>query len=83
MMAIYSTLGALDSIGHFGFHVLHRIHAKNPKEVTKYLESKYTMMEAHNIFARVRHLMADPILNPVLTESIDTDLHRISIAAGK
>jgi hypothetical protein len=41
------------------------------------------MMEAHNLFARIRHLMADPTLNPDLAESIDTDLHRISLAAGK
>jgi hypothetical protein len=59
------------------------IHAKNPKEVTKYIESKYTMMEAHNIFAQIRRLMDDPLPNPDLAESIDTDLHRISIAAGK
>jgi hypothetical protein len=41
------------------------------------------MMEAHNIFAQVKRLLDNPILNSELAESIDTDLYRISIAAGK
>jgi hypothetical protein len=59
------------------------LHAKNPKEVTKYLEAKYEMMEQRNIFARVRQLRDNPSPNHDLAESIDRDLLRISIAAGK
>jgi hypothetical protein len=59
------------------------LHAKNPKEVTKYLEAKHNMMEAHNIFERIQRLIDEPTLNPALAKSIDTDLYRISIAAGK
>jgi hypothetical protein len=59
------------------------IHARNPKEVTKYLEAKYSLMQAHNIFARIRRLRDDSTLNPECAESIDRDLFRISIAAGK
>jgi hypothetical protein len=59
------------------------LHAKNPKEVTKYLEAKHNLMEAHNIFDRIQRLINNPTLNPALAESIDTDLYRISIAAGK
>jgi hypothetical protein len=40
-------------------------------------------MEAHNIFDSIQRLITDPNLNPALAESIDTDLYRISIAAGK
>lgn len=59
------------------------LHARNPKEVTKYLEHKHHMMKAHHIFSRVKRLLDDPIPNSTLAESIDTDLFRISIAAGK
>jgi hypothetical protein len=59
------------------------LHAKNPKEVTKYLEAKHDLMEAHNIFERIQRLINDPTLTPALAESIDTDLYRISTAAGK
>jgi hypothetical protein len=41
------------------------------------------MMEAHHIFERIQNLLDDPTLHPTLAESIDTDLYRISIAAGK
>jgi hypothetical protein len=40
-------------------------------------------MESHNVFARVQRLVADPVLNPVQAESIDSDLYRMSITAGK
>jgi hypothetical protein len=59
------------------------LHAKNPKEVTKYLEAKHDLMEAHNIFKRIQRLINDPTLNPALAKSIDTDLYQISTAAGK
>jgi hypothetical protein len=59
------------------------LHAKNPKEVTKYLEAKYNLMEIHNIFEQMRRLTDDLTLNPALAKSIDTDLYWISIAAGK
>jgi hypothetical protein len=59
------------------------LHAKNPKEVTKYLEAKHDVMEAHNIFERIQRLIHNPTLNPALAGSIDTDLYRISTAAGK
>jgi exonuclease III len=59
------------------------IHAKNPQEVTKYIEAKYDLMAAHNIFARVQKLLTDPEPNPTLAETIDAELYRTSIAAGK
>jgi hypothetical protein len=59
------------------------LHAKNPKEVTKYLEAKYDLMEQRNIFARIQQLRTDPNPNHDLAESIDQDLHRLSIAAAK
>jgi hypothetical protein len=59
------------------------LHAKSPKEVTKYLKAKYDMMEAHKIFERIQNLLDDPTLHPTLAESINTDRYRISIAAGK
>jgi hypothetical protein len=59
------------------------LHAKNPKEVTKYLEAKHDLMEAHIIFDHIQRLMTNPILNPDLAESINTDLYWISIAASK
>jgi hypothetical protein len=59
------------------------LHAKNPKEVTKYLEAKYALMEQRNIFARVRQLCNDPHPNHDLAKSIDRDILRLSIAAGK
>jgi hypothetical protein len=59
------------------------LHAKNPKEVTQYLEAKHNLMEANSIFDRIQRLINDPTLNPALPESIDTDLYQISIAAGK
>jgi hypothetical protein len=64
---------------------IHRrdLHAKNPKEVTKYLEAKHALMEAHNIFDCIQRLITDPNLNPALAKSIDTDLYRISIVASK
>jgi hypothetical protein len=40
-------------------------------------------MLAHNIFARIRQLQDNPTLNPHDAETIDRDLYRISIAAGK
>jgi hypothetical protein len=40
------------------------LHAKNPKEVTKYLEAKQALMKAHNIFDRIQRLITDPNLNP-------------------
>jgi hypothetical protein len=64
--------------------IQHRnLHAKNPKEVTKYLEAKHDLMEAYNIFKRIQILINDPTLNPALAKSIDTDLYWISIAASK
>jgi hypothetical protein len=64
--------------------IQHRdLHAKNPKEVTKDLEAKHNLMEAHNIFERIQRLINDPTLNPALAESIDTDLYQTSTAAGK
>jgi hypothetical protein len=45
------------------------LHAKNPKEVTKYLETKHDLMEAHNIFKRIQRLINEPTLNPALAES--------------
>jgi hypothetical protein len=64
---------------------IHRrdLHAKNPKEVTKYLEAKHDLLEAHNIFDRIQRLITDPHLNTALAVSINTDLYWISIAAGK
>jgi hypothetical protein len=59
------------------------LHAKNPKELTKYLEAKHDLMEAHNMFDRIQRLITDPTLNPALAERINTDLYWISIAAGK
>jgi hypothetical protein len=32
------------------------LHAKNPKEITKYLKAKYSMMEAHKFFERIQTL---------------------------
>jgi hypothetical protein len=58
-------------------------HAKNPKEVTKYLEAKHNLMEAQNIFERIQKWIDDPTLSLALAKSIDTDLYRISITAGK
>jgi hypothetical protein len=55
------------------------LHAKNPKEVTKYSEAKYAMVEANNICAQIQRLLHDPNLNPALAKSIDTDLYWISI----
>jgi hypothetical protein len=59
------------------------LHAKNPKEVTKYLEAKHDLMEAHNIFDCIQRLITNPTLKPALAESINTDLYWISIAASK
>jgi hypothetical protein len=54
------------------------LHAKNPKEVTKYLKAKYDMMEDHKIFERIQNLLDDPTLPPTLAESIDTNLYWIT-----
>jgi hypothetical protein len=40
-------------------------------------------LESHNVFASIQRLVEDPVLNIALAESIDTDLFRMSIAAGK
>jgi hypothetical protein len=59
------------------------LHAKNPKEVTKYMEAKHNRLEAHNIFERIQRLINISTLNPALAKSIDTDIYWISIAACK
>jgi hypothetical protein len=39
------------------------LYAKNPKEVTKYLEAKHDLMEAHNIFECIQRLINNPTVH--------------------
>jgi exonuclease III len=59
------------------------LHAKSPKEVTKYLEAKYDLLAQRNLFNQVTELCKAPHPNHELAEQIDQDLHCLSIAAAK